>query len=548
MAQSLVTINVNTKAYGVIIPSDFSGLSFETASLLNSNAGVNGHFFDSSNVQLLMLFKNLGIKNLRIGGASVDDPAVAIPTYEDIDALFRFAKSAGIKIIYSLRLQNGDSQQDAATAKYIWNRYRQYLDYFAIGNEPDYKFQDQDITSYLTFYSKWKKFANAIEDSVPDAKVGGADMSGSTTGWNWGAQFATDQSDSGVVSNVFFHLYVGHGTGSKTPSQLIDEMLSTAWDTYNYPTQYNIIARASDYPYRLTESNSYSTGYPGVQGGNNCFATALFALDYSHWWAVHSSLGINFHTYQWKYNGTVTRDANGNYQINPMGYGIKAFDISSSGKEDSIWIVNPDNLNLTAYAVSDTNSLYVTIINKEHNIGARNATVTIAADETLSNAEVIFLESPNGVTDTIGVTLGESSITNSQVWTGTWLPVDSLDSQTGNYVVIVPASSAAIVRLNNSVTSVRESPKLHGQYKLEQNYPNPFNPATTIGYYIPKSKFISLKIYNILGQEVAVLYEGIQKAGFYKTTFDASKLSSGIYIYCLRSDEFYESMKMLLIK
>lgn len=85
-------------------------------------------------------------------------------------------------------------------------------------------------------------------------------------------------------------------------------------------------------------------------------------------------------------------------------------------------------------------------------------------------------------------------------------------------------------------------------YKLEQNYPNPFNPTTVINYSIPKDGFVSMKIYNSLGQVVATLYQGFQKEGSYQTSFDASKLSSGIYLYQLQANGFTQTKKMILMK
>jgi hypothetical protein len=99
-------------------------------------------------------------------------------------------------------------------------------------------------------------------------------------------------------------------------------------------------------------------------------------------------------------------------------------------------------------------------------------------------------------------------------------------------------------------TSVREDPAagLPETYALSQNYPNPFNPLTNIQYSIPKSGFVTLKIYNLLGQEVATLVEGNQTAGTYVATFDASRVSSGVYFYRLSSGRFVEVKKMLLLK
>ncbi len=85
-------------------------------------------------------------------------------------------------------------------------------------------------------------------------------------------------------------------------------------------------------------------------------------------------------------------------------------------------------------------------------------------------------------------------------------------------------------------------------YALSQNYPNPFNPTTTINFAIPKSGMVTLKVYDILGQEVATLLNEYKEASAYNVTFDASKLTSGMYIYTITSGEFVSTKKMMLVK
>ena len=85
-------------------------------------------------------------------------------------------------------------------------------------------------------------------------------------------------------------------------------------------------------------------------------------------------------------------------------------------------------------------------------------------------------------------------------------------------------------------------------YQLNQNYPNPFNPSTTISYSIPKASFVTIKIYNILGNEVAALVNQEKPAGKYEINFNAIHLSSGMYIYKLSAGNFNEMKKMILMK
>lgn len=85
-------------------------------------------------------------------------------------------------------------------------------------------------------------------------------------------------------------------------------------------------------------------------------------------------------------------------------------------------------------------------------------------------------------------------------------------------------------------------------YQLEQNYPNPFNPTTKIRYSIPEIEFVSLKIVNLLGQEIEVIVNQEQTARVYEATFDASSLASGIYFYTLSTKNYSITKKMLLVR
>ena len=85
-------------------------------------------------------------------------------------------------------------------------------------------------------------------------------------------------------------------------------------------------------------------------------------------------------------------------------------------------------------------------------------------------------------------------------------------------------------------------------YELAQNYPNPFNPTTVIKYSIPEAANVEIKVYDMLGGEVADLVNEVKDAGAHEVNFNASSLSSGIYIYSIHAGEFVQTMKMTLLR
>ena len=91
---------------------------------------------------------------------------------------------------------------------------------------------------------------------------------------------------------------------------------------------------------------------------------------------------------------------------------------------------------------------------------------------------------------------------------------------------------------------------LPSSFSLEQNYPNPFNPETVIRYQLPEGGLVTLKVYDVLGREVAILINEFQQAGAYNSTFSISnsQLSSGVYFYRLTAGNKVETKKMILLK
>ncbi len=86
------------------------------------------------------------------------------------------------------------------------------------------------------------------------------------------------------------------------------------------------------------------------------------------------------------------------------------------------------------------------------------------------------------------------------------------------------------------------------QFTLEQNYPNPFNPSTTINYSVPEQTNVKIVIYDAIGNQVDVLFDGQNAPGNYSVKWNAGNLASGIYFYKMQTDKFSEVKKMLLMK
>ena len=93
-----------------------------------------------------------------------------------------------------------------------------------------------------------------------------------------------------------------------------------------------------------------------------------------------------------------------------------------------------------------------------------------------------------------------------------------------------------------------DQPGLPTQFALHQNYPNPFNPSTEISFSLPEACAVRLEVYNVLGQRVASLVDGRMDAGAHTVTWDATEVSSGVYLYHLQAGEFSETRKMMLLK
>lgn len=117
-----------------------------------------------------------------------------------------------------------------------------------------------------------------------------------------------------------------------------------------------------------------------------------------------------------------------------------------------------------------------------------------------------------------------------------------------NFIYLASADGIWRGLTNEIIVGVEKNNEMPTQFSLLQNYPNPFNPATTISYALPKAGFVTLKVYDTAGREIAVLVNNEMSAGNYKINFDASNLSSGVYFYKLNAGGVSIAKKLIFMK
>jgi len=195
--------------------------------------------------------------------------------------------------------------------------------------------------------------------------------------------------------------------------------------------------------------------------------------------------------------------------------------------------------------VSNTSVNYVRI----PMMGPYSGTVTYTASvsPTPSVGSITFSWSPSNVKVLTGTpdSLKLSATTSSNCSYGTYtVTVTGVESggprtHTRTYTLVVGTTPSGIGNNNQSAY----------QYNLYQNYPNPFNPVTSIEFFLPKQSLVNLKVYDIVGKEIATLVNNdFRKEGLHRVNFDGSNLSSGIYYYKIIAGEFTDIKKMMLVK
>jgi len=188
---------------------------------------------------------------------------------------------------------------------------------------------------------------------------------------------------------------------------------------------------------------------------------------------------------------------------------------------------------------------------KISNINNEENTVIIGALPQMSSAAKPDLKAGSGVIANLVFEIDDPSVTTVQIEAIEMAdPYHKLmfvyhDYNDDGSIAGIRAEYPAMGDIVASVDPLENMPTA---YALEQNYPNPFNPKTSISFALPNAGHVSLKVYNVLGQEVATLVDGHMEAGNQSAEWEASEFSSGVYFYRLNAERYTQTLKMMLLK
>ncbi len=478
-----LSLQVSTLDPGIVVSDQIIGLSYEISTLL-PRKGV--YYFNPQNTELLNLFRTLGIKHLRLGGNSVDEATIPQATEDDIRSFFEFAKAANIKVIYSFRLKEGDPVYAKNTARFILDNYPDQLESFALGNEPSY------YKDYELYISKWTAIRDAILESCPQAVFSGPDQNPDAERLK---QLADDfAQEKGHLVQLSQHNYPfgcsyvnykEHDVSKLIPRDTLlrrnDLLSDSAYNIYREVRDGMLDAvKDKKLSFRLTETNSL--WYSGLEGVSDRYVSALWGLDYLHWWSAQGIAGLNFHTgdstggaiaLPCRYAVFVRSDQG--LEARPLAYGIKMFEQGAEGQVLPLKISSGSAQQLSTYAyLNENKEVLITLINKnnqpsgtfktqnqasgfinknnKHSINKENnrpsgsRTVSISLDREFSQAAFLAMQAKDNYVGAraADIRIGDACIDADGNWNGRWQQVKKTAIR-NQFITLELAPASAVV-------------------------------------------------------------------------------------------------------
>ena len=541
-----LTFNCAATNLGPAIPDNFVGMAL-SRSFING-AGSSAQVFNptwnpgtstTTWRQFTNILGQIGIHHWRtICGYSGDNPD---PTPAQDNQFFATLAASGVtNVIYTLHgfCESDSSDNIAAATNILLNSTdAPLLESFALDNEPNFNINQECPTTKWTepqYEAKWNMVYTQIEEGIGAAGLPWAPFSGpedgsdippnpgTNTPQSWVLQFAIDEAPKQFFTMATQHDYdsgaqptspdaLGMATTNLSPARV------ASWNQFFT----NLLGGAPAWPndwyghklrFRITEASAFDNGGgTGATDGNTngqTFSTALWELDFCHWWAQRGCAGINPFNRPVDYSAPIQLSyTTGNWTAMPYAYGLKAFNMGGHGfpvTNTAAFFSNPSNINVTAYGVlsPDGHHLYVTVINKAFDaVGASAASVMIPAPGNFSptNAQCLLLSStPAGqdgnATNVQTAYLGGATIPNSGKWNGTWSPLTP--GNQGQMTLIVQPATAVIIDLQGNPAPPTISTAPHsgnlvinfaGTLVSSTNVAGPYAPVSnaTTPYVVP---------------------------------------------------------------
>jgi hypothetical protein len=482
-----IDLTVSDDSSAPVVPLTYTGLSYELAQL------TDAHFFSAENHDLVAYFRLLSPNGvLRIGGntsefcwfkanASSPEPRLRVPsgnldanwmphrlfaiTPDAIDALAGFLNATGWRLIYGLNFGNSTPERAATEAAYVMQKAGDYVEFFQIGNEPDFYHDANNGTrpagwGFADYITEWLNFASAISARAPGARFGGPDVGASS---DWIARFCEAVPASGPrLVALTGHYYA---EGPPNDPRVTTERLLAGNPGIPAAMKSSVdAARRKGLVFRMTEGNScYRGGKPGM---SNAFASALWAGDYMLQLASLGCAGVNLHggrsgflaaglgdhtpgleaanapqTMRSGFYTPIATEPGRPIKAMPIFYGMLLANQFAGGKL-LYTAANMRSVNATAYAVRFQQSIKIAIFNKD---SRKSVEASIRTQGMVKGARAWRLEAP-ALDAMEGISLAGTAILAHGQWNpGASEPVAITDD---GLRIQVRAGSAALVFLD----------------------------------------------------------------------------------------------------